>query len=174
MHMKAKGILPYLLLIILALVTFYKNAQQSKQIELLQAEISESKATKTAIPEPEFELATAMGKLQYFSNKLYYSLKSNNKSLADFYIHEMEESFEAIEDANIVEDGIAISDNVKAYGIKGLENFERFLEQSPERFEEHYLNLVNACNSCHLVSKHGFIEITVPSSPVVSNQNFSH
>jgi hypothetical protein len=168
--MNVKGILPYILLCFLAILTFYKHSQQSKQILALEKTIE-----KNNIPTPEareFELATEMGKLQYFSNKLYFSLKGKNQPLVNFYIHEMEESFEAIEEANVIEDGVSISDNIKAYGLKGIKNFERFIEQSPEQFEEHYQNLINACNSCHLVSKHGFIKITVPTTPIVSNQNF--
>jgi hypothetical protein len=170
--MKITGLLPYFFLIVLAIFTFYSKSQHSKKIDRLELKIESLNQNNAITTEPDFELATAMGKLQYFSNKLYYSLQNDNKELVEFYTHELEETMEDIEDANVIDEGISISDNIKTYGLKGLSNFERFMEQSPDKFEDHYSNLINACNACHMVSKHGFINITIPTSPAVSNQKF--
>tara|TARA_R110001592_G_scaffold9723_4_gene51467 strand:+ start:23624 stop:24136 length:513 start_codon:yes stop_codon:yes gene_type:complete len=170
--MKISGLLPYFFLIILAVFTFYSRTQHSKQIDRLESKIETLNQNNTITPEADFELATAMGKLQYFANKLYFSLQNENTELIEFYTHELEETMEDIEAANVIDEGVSISDNIETYGLKGLSNFERFMEQSPEKFEDHYSNLINACNACHMVSKHGFINITIPTLPVVSNQKF--
>lgn len=171
--MKISGVIPYFLLFILAILTLYKTSQQSKQIDNLKRNVETLQSVQPTVPEPQhFELATAMGKLQYFVNKLYFSYKNSNKPLADFYLHELEEAFEEIEEANVMDDGIHISDNIKTFGISGINNFERFMEDNPTMFEEHYQGLINACNACHIASKHPFINITVPTIPVSSNQEF--
>lgn len=171
--MKILTALLFLSVIILSFFTFKNNSEDLKnQIELINKKINSE--SKTSIDSDEdFDLIGSMGKLQYFSNKLYYSLEAKNEELIDFYTHEIEETMESIEDAQVYDDGVDVSKNMSTYGVKGLENFEKFMDQNPQDFKNHYKNLINTCNACHTASEHAFIVITEPTIPAVSNQKFS-
>lgn len=170
--MKILSVVTFILVSILFAYTAYKNSTLTSTVQKLETTLLELQINSPEENDNEFDLAAAMGKLQYFSNKLYYSLQSQNKALSDFYTHEIEETLEAIEKNKVVDDGIDISANIKTYGLKGLENFEKFMEQNPKDFENNYQGLINTCNACHMVSKHPFINIITPTAPAVSNQSF--
>lgn len=170
--MKILSAVSFILVIILFGYTAYKNSTLTTTINELEATITELQNNTSTPTENEFDLVAAMSKLQYFSNKLYFSLKADNQDLAKFYTHEIEETFEAIEENKVIDEGIDISANIKTYGIKGLENFEKFMEQNPDDFQNNFQGLINTCNACHMVSEHPFIKITMPTSPAVSNQSF--
>ena len=105
--------------------------------------------------------------------KLYYAGMAGNKALTDFYLHEMEETMEVVADAGVMEDGIDISSHMTGFGLGVLETIEKRLTPDLSNFPEQYNQLLNGCNSCHKVSRHGFIVITVPDSTYTSfNQVF--
>jgi len=45
--------------------------------------------------------------------------------------------------------------------------------QDPELFQTRYGALIDACNACHQEAKHGFMKITIPDRPSVTNQSFT-
>lgn len=158
------------LLIIILLFTsvflFYKTDRLSQTIKTLQSE-----PTTNMLPtENEVHIGEYMQKYQYYVVKLYFAGKANNTTLIEFYAHELEEYMEELATKGAFEDGINISQNIELYGLKSLETFEKKLAMGND-FEESYSNLINGCNSCHKVSKHPFIQITVPKENPF-NQDF--
>lgn len=170
--MKFLGLISLLIVIVLTIFTFNNNSNLTSKIDILETQL-QAIPSNAIEKEISFDLIGAMGKLQYFANKLYYSLDAKNQELTKFYTHEIEETMEAVEEAQVYDDGVDVSKNMATYGLKGLENFEKFMEQNPDDFKNHYKNLINSCNACHVASEHAFIIITEPLSPVVSNQKFS-
>lgn len=120
--------------------------------------------------EQEVELVALMGRMQLYMNKLYFAGINENKELRDFYIHEIEETIEEIEDGEVMHEGVNISQNMQMYGSAQLEVFEEALADNSKDFKSAYNGFVNACNSCHTASKYPFIIIKEPTKPVFDNQ----
>jgi hypothetical protein len=121
-----------------------------------------------------FEIAVYMNSLQRHSNKLWFAGSAGNWELAQFYAHELEESMEKIEHANVYEDGIAISPLIRNFGLKSVEQIEAAIEKKDvTAFETSYDLLVANCNNCHYTVKHDFIKIQRPKIPALDNQIFT-
>ena len=104
-------------------------------------------------------LAEQMRLLQYYMHKLNLSLEGENQPLAKFYAHEVEEVIEAVEQIESY-DGHAIGALTKAMLAPGFERFEKDLDSGDlGKAVSSYDAVINACNSCHLATKHGFIKI---------------
>lgn len=120
--------------------------------------------------EQEIELAVLMGRMQLYMNKLYFAGINGNDELRDFYIHELEEITEEIEDGEVMHEGVNISQNMQMYGSAQLKAFEEAVADNSKDFKSAYNGFVNACNSCHTASKYPFIIIKEPTKPVFDNQ----
>ncbi|TXC75592.1 hypothetical protein [Luteibaculum oceani] len=144
------------------------NTQEPKQDKT----IAENKESKEK--EDDYELAVHMGLLQRYLEKAYFAAEGGNDALHDFYIHEMEEEMESIQKAGVMDDGINVSYNMLHYGIKSLETYESRIEaEGLANFQGHFDNLINGCNSCHMVSKKPFIQIQKPSVNAFPSQKFT-
>lgn len=119
------------------------------------------------------ELAEYMMRLQWYANKLYFAGEAGNQPLADFYLHEIEEVMEEVVKAGIVDEGVQVSEHMKAYGLSYAEDFlDELRAEGLGNFGERYSGLIANCNSCHTVTEHSYIKIITPTTPVVSNQDF--
>lgn len=124
--------------------------------------------------EEEYELAMAMGHLQRFAGKLWFAGSNENWELSAFYAHELEEVMEEVIEHNVIDDGKNISELMEQMALPSLEYMEEIVKaKNSEEFENAYVGLVNACNSCHAVSDHAFIEIIIPETPSITNQNYA-
>jgi hypothetical protein len=159
-----------LLALFVALFAFFKLNEQKKLTEQLQAQINQDKEPEAA---EELELAVYMQRLQWFSNKLYFAGTAGNAELAEFYLHEIEETMETIVNGNPMEDGKPIVDHVRTYGLEEAERFYSHVQNHGlSEFKDKYTSLINSCNSCHVVVDHSFIKIQEPLSPIADNQNY--
>lgn len=160
--MKNISILSLLLVLLLIACTEEKQEVTAKE---------ESK--KVLLEEPEVELATYMANMQRYLEKMYWSAKANNEPLHQFYLHELEEQMESVQEAGITEDGVNVSYNMLHYGIKSLEVYEgRVKEEGLTSYPGHFKNLINGCNACHMVSKKPFVVIKTPELNIYSSQSF--
>ncbi len=110
------------------------------------------------------ELAVYMSDAQRHAHKLGLSIQSKNQPLADFYFHELGETFEAIEKHFPQYDGMQIAALSKAM----LDPAKPALSKSIAAgnwptASIAYDKLVAACNSCHVATEHAFVKITVPT-----------
>jgi hypothetical protein len=122
----------------------------------------------------EIEVADYMSKVQLYVNKMYFAGKSENKALFNFYVTETNEVMKEVADANVVDKGVNVSENIKAFGLQSLQVLQKRIEEEGfKNFEQHYQNLVTSCNSCHKISQRPFIVITKPVKPALDNQDFS-
>ena len=108
-----------------------------------------------------------MGKLQLHHNKLWFAGINENWPLAEFALHELEESVEDLQAFHAEREELQTLSMI----LPPLELMHETIDnQNLEEFKSGYLTLTNTCNSCHDVSGFNFIEIATPSSPVMSNQ----
>lgn len=119
-------------------------------------------------------LAPVMGDLQRFSHKLGYAVQAKNQPLAEFYLHEIEEASEEIQE-NIQEyDGFPVGDLAKAMLDPAIQKLDEKVDAgSWDEATAEYEKLIKTCNACHMQTDHGVIVITVPEQPSPFNQNFA-
>lgn len=134
---------------------------------------SSSPAEESPHAEEEHVLLGSMGYFQRFSTKLYWAGQAENWPLAGFYVHELEEILEELEEADIIEEGESVSALIKEIPFPVIEALEKHIEnQDQAAFETSYQMLINSCNACHARTKKGFIQIKVPDTPAPYNQVF--
>lgn len=120
------------------------------------------------------ELAEYMMRLQWYSNKLYFSGINGNDELTEFYLEELEEVMEEVVHERIMEDGKDISSYMNTYGLSQVENLgPTMLGMDSTAFVTQYNLLIESCNSCHVVSDHRYVKIKTPDAPIASNQKFT-
>lgn len=167
----------FTLLLILNIVLMMRLSHANKRIDSLHNSRSEAPHHgdhhDDDDEEDEIEVAVVMSHIQRHANKLFFAGNKANWPLASFYVHELEESMEEIEDGHIEEDGINVSKLMKAMGIPALEMLEDAIEKkNVEEFNSAYINLVSNCNKCHQASGHPYIVIINPTTPALDNQQF--
>ena len=124
-------------------------------------------------PKP-YPLGEQMGYLQRYVEKLYFAGQAQNWDLADFDAHEVDETVEDIVAAKVVKDGVEVSTLMSTMLPPAEQGLQEALQnRDQELFQTRYGALVDTCNACHQEAKHGFMKITVPDRPSVTNQSFA-
>jgi hypothetical protein len=138
-----------------------------------RADRLEARVAVLELPKP-YPLGEQMGYLQRYVEKLYFAGQARNWELADFYAGEVGETAEDIAGARVVKDGVEVSKLIATL-LPPAEHAveEAVLAKDPASFQTRYAALVDACNACHQEAKHGFMKITVPDRPSVTNQSFA-
>ncbi|WP_462137286.1 hypothetical protein [Candidatus Mycalebacterium sp.] len=105
------------------------------------------------------DLIGRMTALQYFLHKAGLALNESNFQLADFYLHEIEETLEEVEKVKSY-DGHPVGKMSAAMLGEVFRSLEEAVEKEDRRVaKKAYGKMVEACNSCHLATEHGFIKI---------------
>lgn len=138
-------------------------AEQKQELERLQKDLISAQTP---------DLASAMGRLQVYLDKLWHAGVASNADLAEFYRHEMEEVMEDLIEAKIEHGGHDISLRIQQMALPAVEAMPLNKGFTPEDFERGFMNLMNACNSCHQITDYGFVRIQVSEVPIYNNQLF--
>lgn len=122
--------------------------------------------TITALPQAtaseESNLVEHMAGFQYFAQKTYFSIQHKNKPLAEFYLHEMEEILEKVEEVKEF-DGFKIGDMSKTLLEPTLKEVDEKVDAGKwEEASKSFDGMIEACNSCHESVNKKYIHITKP------------
>jgi hypothetical protein len=154
----------------LTLVVFLMHTRM--QVRDVQRELNRLEELLAACSTPD--LVADMGRLQVYMEKLWYAGEAMNHDLVKFYRHEIEEVLEDLAAAEITEDGHDVSLRIRQMALPVIEAWEtRGQDSDVEAFETSYLELMNACNTCHQVTDHGYIRVARPVMGMPINQLFS-
>jgi len=127
-------------------------------------------ASQTIASADEPGLATLMGRLQVYVQKLDLSVQNNNKQLIGFYLHELEESAEEIQDDIPSYDGFPVGQLTGSKLMPRIEALEHAVKNDAD-IELKMQALIDSCNECHEATDHGYIKINrMTSNPF--NQSF--
>ncbi len=119
------------------------------------------------------ELANYMSQLQYFSHKLALSVEAENREAAEFYFHEVEELIEAIKEDVPEYEGYDIAGLMEGLLESAITPAENALKDNDwEKTRSGLITFINACNTCHQATNHGFIWITPGFGANPYNQTF--
>jgi len=153
-----------LILTVLLLVACNQKPTQSSEtqskIDSLQSQLD--KAYKPGLGE-------FMTGIQLHHAKLWFAGQNQNWPLADFEIHEIQESLDDIDE--FCKD----RPEVKSIGMlrPTIDSVTNSIQQKNlQLFEKSFSLLTTTCNNCHKATDHGFNVVTIPTSPPVSNQDF--
>jgi len=155
-------------LLILIVFSFFScnNSSESNKVLLNRIEALENKLADAYKP----GFGDFMGTLQNHHAKLWFAGENENWKLADFEIHEIEETMEDLmnyqsdrEESKMIE--------ILNPAIEGIE--DAIEQKDPELFKRSYISLTNACNKCHQATGYEFNRVKVPEISNFSNQDFS-
>lgn len=120
------------------------------------------------------ELADAMGQLQTYLHKYALALDAENHELATFYFHEVRAASDGIKENIPGYEGYDIARFMRLFLDPTIEPVETELAgRNWEQARQNTIELVDACNSCHNATSHGFIKVTPGFSNNPYNQDFS-
>jgi hypothetical protein len=118
-------------------------------------------------------LAVLMERMQTYTHKLQLSIEARNGPLADFYLHELEETSEFIADHVEHYGEYPVGQLTREMLLPMIEQLEDTVEAGKwEASEMRFTDLIRACNACHLVTAHGFIQVA-PAAGNPFAQDFS-
>lgn len=155
-------------LLILIVFSFFScnNSSESNKVLLNRIEALENKLADAYKP----GFGDFMGTLQNHHAKLWFAGENENWKLADFEIHEIEETMEDLmkyqadrEESKMIE--------ILNPAIESIE--DAIEKKDPELFKRSYILLTNACNKCHQATGYEFNRVKVPEISNFSNQDFS-
>ncbi|HAB53599.1 MAG TPA: hypothetical protein DCE80_15735 [Ignavibacteriales bacterium] len=110
-----------------------------------------------------------MSNVQVHHAKLWFAGINQNWKLADFEIHEIEESLADILKYQSKRDESKSLNVINA----PLENVNSAIEKRDlNLFKNTFVKLTNTCNACHEAVKFEFNKVKIPESPPFSNQEF--
>lgn len=145
----------------LAQCTTQQNEQQPDQEPAAQAQTPP-------------ELADYMGSLQRYTHKYTLALDAKNKELAQFYFHEVRATVDAIKLDIPGYEGYDIRRFTTLFLDPTIEPVEEALAGNNwELMRERTIKMIDACNSCHNATSHGFVQITPGFDTNPYNQDFS-
>ncbi|MFQ5415851.1 MAG: hypothetical protein ACE5FL_02260 [Myxococcota bacterium] len=114
-----------------------------------------------------------MASLQRFSQKLGFAIASENQPLAGFYLVEVHEVAEHIEEDFPEHDGVPVAAQIEEILMPAVHELERGLDRADwGEVSRDYSNLVRACNECHTSTAHEYIEILPAAGTPPFNQRF--
>lgn len=149
------------------LVILLSCSQQSKQVNQMRSKIDslEKQVNQTYKP----GLGEFMTGIQLHHAKLWFAGQNQNWPLANFEIHEIDESLDDINEF--------CKDRPEVKSIGMLKSpidsvTEAILQKNPQLFKTSFSLLTTTCNNCHKATDHGFNVVTIPTNPPVSNQDF--
>lgn len=112
-----------------------------------------------------------MSRIQVFHEKLGLSGEHENWDLADFYIHELEETVEELGEAKKDREELKLLFTL----TQQIELIEKAVDNKDVvAFKDSFLQLTNTCNSCHVAAGFDYIVIKEPTENNFSNQDFSN
>ncbi|MEO6611770.1 MAG: hypothetical protein ABIT05_02515 [Chitinophagaceae bacterium] len=141
--------------------------QQSGETKKLQARIDSLEKELSSSYKPG--LGEFMSAIQVHHAKLWFAGLNQNWPLADFEIHEIEESLEDIQKFCRDRPEIRSVQMIRPV-IDSITN--SIVKKDPALFKSSFTLLTATCNNCHQATAHGFNIVTIPSAIPVVNQDF--
>jgi hypothetical protein len=141
--------------------------QSADNTQLLQNGIDSLERRVAETYKPGF--GEFMSSIQVHHNKLWFAGQNDNWKLAEFEVHEIEETVEAIEKYQTGREESKKLDMLKP----ALDSIDVAIRQkSADIFRSSYVFLTKTCNNCHQSTNFEFNVVKVPENPPFSNQDF--
>ena len=154
----------FLVLVTLGLLSCHQNAHSNNHI---QQQIDSLKNELKHSYKPGF--GEFMTYIQSQHAKLWYAGKNDNWKLADFELHEIMETVEAIQSYETDREETKLIQMIKP----ALDSVNKAIsEENHAQFVKNFTLLTNTCNNCHLAANFEFNVVKIPEENPYSNQDF--
>lgn len=143
-------------------------------IQCTNTETKKDKANSAAPPQQETpELAEYMSNLQYFTHKLALAVEAEYQELALFYFHEVRASIDKTKKDIPGYEGYDIAKLMTILFDPTIQPLDQSLKSGNwEQARKHMLDMIDACNTCHRASSHGFVNVRAGFGNNPYNQTF--
>jgi len=146
---------------------FFGCSQPNENTQLLESRIDSLERKLADTYKPGF--GEFMSSIQVHHNKLWFAGQNENWRLADFEIHEIKETLEAIKKYQ--------TERTESQKIgmlnPALDSVNNAIQQkSVSLFKSSFTLLTNTCNNCHRAADFEFNVVKIPDSQPFSNQDF--
>ena len=162
--MRIKSQISFALIVVLC---FLSSCNQNSDAKQMQTKIDSLQQQLSRTYKPG--LGEFMLGIQLHHAKLWFAGQNQNWPLADFEIHEIKESLDAINEF------CQERSEVKAIGMINapIDSVVNAVQQKNiQSFKNSFILLTNTCNSCHRSTDHAFNIVTIPTNLPVVNQDF--
>ena len=118
-------------------------------------------------------LHSLMVELQHRHATLWFAGEAENWSLADYFLHELEELLEDIRDLHPEYDGVPVAELLAEMTLPAVDALEAAVDGMDARaFASAFDQLTVACNACHVASDRGALVIQRPTAPPLTNLRY--
>jgi hypothetical protein len=146
----------------------------TKSITALQDSLTTLQATISTLKEQAPGLGEYMTTFQLHMGKLWFAGQALNWGLAQYELGELVETMEAAEALHAIKNNVNTAIILQAVRATQIPLLQLSLnEKNQHKFARAYDQTLETCNSCHRSVGYGFIRITKPLAPPVSNQAWS-
>jgi len=153
-------------LIVITIVTS-SCKQQTESTVAVQSRIDSLEQKLATSYKPGF--GKFMSSIQIHHAKLWFAGKNKNWELADFEIHEIGETLDAIKEYQNEREESKKIDMLKP-ALDAVN--DAIQKKDSSLFNSSYILLTSTCNNCHKAVNFGFNVVKVPEIPPFSNQAF--
>ena len=152
---------------VMAMVIIASCQQPNNQSGEMQTSIDSLQKKLDETYKPGF--GEFMSGIQLHHAKLWFAGQNKNWPLADFEVHEIQESLDDIQ--KFCND----RPEVKSIGMinPAIDSVNNAIQQKNlPLFKSSFILLTNTCNNCHKATEHAFNVVTIPVNLPVVNQEF--
>jgi len=147
------------------------NKKLSDRMAAFESSVISADGQISSLKEQVPGLGEYMTGLQLHMAKLWFAARASNWGLADYELHELSETADAVAALNVSRNDIDISDEIKPRLASGITTLQKSIDgHNIAGFTDSYTETMNSCNGCHDSAGYPFIHIITPSSPPVTNQ----
>ena len=119
-------------------------------------------------------LHTLMVELQHRHASLWFAGEAENWPLSDYFLHELEELVETIEEVHPEYDGIPVARLLGEMTAPALERLEEAVDGGDgAAFQTAFDQLTTGCNACHAASDRAALVVQRPTVPPVTNLRYA-
>ena len=124
--------------------------------------------------EEHAELAVSMSWMQRWTHKAALAVNAENKELSDFYLHELEETVETIQEETPTYEGHEVGTLTEQILVPSLDSLDAAVDAGDwSAARERLAGVARSCNQCHAATDHGFVRIRLDSLANPFAQSFA-
>ncbi len=118
-------------------------------------------------------LGEYMSTIQLHAAKLWFAVEASNWELASYEVGEMSETMDGARALHVFKNGLDVSGVLQSVQETQIPLMRQAIESNKRAsFSDAYGQTLDACNGCHKSAGYGFISITTPTAPPVTNQRW--
>lgn len=151
-----------------------RTSKFTATIVALQDSIASLQATVNTLKDEAPGLGEYMTTFQLHMGKLWFAGQASNWGLAQYELDELAETMDAAEALHAIRNKVNTASVIQSVRETQIPLVQEALHRKNRRkFFSAYNQTLETCNSCHRSVGYGFIHITKPLGPPVTNQSWN-